>query len=116
MKHFASSSFWKNYERLPGNIQELADQCYKRLKANLQMCSFLGIKPVFAARMLPKSWINEVVDSGGFALIMKYQLYPLAHRELARRVRSELGLPVDTPKALAEGTMDRFVRWHEKNL
>ena len=35
MKHFASSSFWKNYERLPGNIQELADQCYKRLKANL---------------------------------------------------------------------------------
>lgn len=89
---------------------------YDELKAKIQMCQFLGVKPLFAARMLPKSWINEVIDSGGFALILKYQLYPLAHRELARRVRSELGLPVDTPKALAEGTMDRFVRWHEKSL
>lgn len=89
---------------------------YEELKVKLRMCGFLGIKPVFAARMLPKNWIKEVIDSGGFALIMKYQLYPLAHRELARRVSRELGLPVDTPKALAEGTMDRFVRWHEKNL
>jgi hypothetical protein len=83
---------------------------YEELKVKLRMCKFLGIKPVFAARMLPKSWIKEVIDSGGFALIMKFQLYPLAHRELARRVSSELGLPVDTPKALAEGTMERFVR------
>jgi hypothetical protein len=89
---------------------------YDELKVKLQMCSSLGIKLVLAVRMLPKSWINEIVDSGGFALIMKYQLYPLAHRELARRVSGELGLPVDTPKALAEGTMDRFVRWHEKKL
>jgi hypothetical protein len=89
---------------------------YDELKVKVRMCSFLGIKPVFAARMLPKSWINEVVESGGFALIMKYQLYPLAHRELARRVSSELGLPVDTPRALAEGTIDRFVRWRERNL
>lgn len=58
---------------------------YEELKVKLRMCGFLGIKPVFATRMLPK-------------------------------ISSELGLPVDTPKALAEGTMDRFVRWHEKNL
>ena len=89
---------------------------YDELKVKLRMCSSLGITPVFAARMLPKTWISEIVDSGGFALIMKYQLYPLAHRELARRVSSELGLPVDSPKALAERTMDRFVRWHEKKV
>lgn len=89
---------------------------YDELKVKVRMCSELGIKPVFAARMLPKSWIREIVDGGGFALIMKYQLYPLAHRELARRVSGQLGLPVDTPKALADGTMDRFVRWHERNL
>ena len=34
MKHFAAPSFWENYERLPANIQKLADQCYKRLKSN----------------------------------------------------------------------------------
>lgn len=89
---------------------------YDELKVQVRMCGFLGIKPVFAARMLPKSWINDIVGSGGFALIMKYQLYPLAHRELARRVSSELGLPVDTPRALSDGTMERFVRWHERSL
>ena len=74
------------------------------------------MRPVFAARMLPKSWVKEVVDAGGFALIMKYQLYPWAHRDLARRVRDELGLPVDAPRALQDGTMDRFMRWHRPNV
>ncbi len=34
MKHFAAPSFWENYERLPVNIQKLADQNYNRLKSN----------------------------------------------------------------------------------
>jgi hypothetical protein len=29
-------------------------------------------------------------------------------------VSKGLGLPVDAPKALNEGTMKRFLRWHEK--
>jgi hypothetical protein len=87
---------------------------YKELQAKVKMCQFLGIRPVFVARMLPKSWIKEVVDVGGFALILKYQLYPWTHRELAGRVSKGLGLPVDAPKALNEGTMKRFLRWHEK--
>lgn len=85
---------------------------YDELQTKLKMCSALGIKPVFVARMMPKSWIKEIVDAGGFALILKYQLYPVSHRELARKVKAELGLPIDSPKALEEGTMDRFVRWH----
>ena len=85
---------------------------YDELQTKLKMCSALGIKPVFVARMMPKSWIKEIVDAGGFALILKYQLYPVSHRELAKKVKAELGLPIDSPKALEEGTMDRFVRWH----
>lgn len=77
------------------------------------MSKVLGLRPLFAARMLPKAWIKEIVDAGGFALILKYQLYPVTHRELARRVSKEFGLPVDSPKALQEGTMDRFERWHK---
>ena len=45
---------------------------------------------------------------------MKYQLYPITHKDPARRVAKELALPVDTAKALQDGTMDRFERWHEK--
>lgn len=42
-------------------------------------------------------------------MILKYQLYPWTHAELARRVARELTLPVDAPKSLAEGTMNRGV-------
>lgn len=49
-------------------------------------------------------------------MILKYQLYPWSHRQLATRVQKELGLPVDSPRALAEGTMARFLRWHEQTV
>lgn len=86
------------------------------LDIKLAMCAEIGVKPVLAARMLPKSWILDIIGAGGFALIMKYQLYPWAHRDLARRVQAELGLPVDSPRALMDGTMARFVAWHTRNL
>lgn len=85
---------------------------YREFRTKIQMCRELGITPVFAVRMLPKSWIHELNEAGGFALILKHQLYPWAHRDLARRVKSELGLPVDAPRSLQEGTMARFLRWH----
>jgi hypothetical protein len=83
---------------------------YAELKLKIEMCNELGLRPLFAVRMLPKSWAKEVIDAGGFALILKYQLYPWAHRDLAKRVRNDLGLPVDAPRALEDGTMERFVR------
>lgn len=84
------------------------------LRAKLGLCAELGIRPVIAARMLPKSWIKEIVDAGGFALVLGHQLYPWSHRDLAQTVKHELGLPVDAPRALEDGTMQRFVRWHRR--
>ncbi|HVS80814.1 MAG TPA: hypothetical protein VHE60_03690 [Pyrinomonadaceae bacterium] len=86
----------------------------KEFSLKIRLCRSLGIRPVFVCRMLPKSWIHELNQSGGFALVLKYQLYPWTHRELANRVRDELGLPVDAPRSLAEGTMARFLKWHAK--
>jgi hypothetical protein len=80
----------------------------------MDLCRELGVLPVFAARMLPKSWTIELIERGGYAMILKYQLYPWTHVDLARRVSRELGLPVDAPKWLAEGTMARFERFHRK--
>jgi hypothetical protein len=88
---------------------------YKELQAKLRLCRYLGLRPLVVARMLPKSWIKEVIDAGGFALITKWQLYPYTHKELARRVRTEFHLPVDAPRALADGTMARFEKWHQAN-
>ena len=61
-------------------------------ETKIRLCQKIGVRPVFAVRMLPKTWIKDLIDVGGFALILKYQLYPWAHRELAKTVRSELGL------------------------
>lgn len=89
---------------------------YEEFQTKVRLCQFLGIRPVFVARMLPRTWMNELITAGGFGLILKYQLYPWSHKELARRVAGELGLPVDAPRALNEGTMQRFLAWHRKNL
>jgi hypothetical protein len=36
LRHFATPSFWESYQRLPLNVQKMADENYKRLKANLR--------------------------------------------------------------------------------
>src|SRR5215471_13877333 len=84
------------------------------LQMKIEMCKWLGIKAVFVARMLPRTWINELNQNGGFALILKFQLYPWTHKDIATRVARALGLPVDAPKALADGTMARFIQWHDR--
>jgi len=88
----------------------------KEFKFKIRLCQDIGVRPVFAVRMMPTIWIDELVKAGGFALIFKYQLYPLAQRGLVKRIAGELGLPVDTPRALADGTMQRFLNWHQKNV
>lgn len=89
---------------------------YKELEAKVKMCDFLGLKPIFVARMLPQTWINEVREFGGFSLIMGYQFYPISFKELAKKVRTVLQFPVDTPKRIEQGTMDRILKWHKKNV
>jgi hypothetical protein len=86
------------------------------LYTKVRMCQYLGLRPLFVVRMMPRTWIYEVIEEGGFVLVLGFQLYPLAYKELARRVREELGLPVDAPRALWEATTQRFVDWHEEHL
>lgn len=89
---------------------------YDELRTKIRMAKALAVRPVIVARMLPKHWIEELRLSGGFGLVLKYQLYPLTHRDLARRVREEMGLPVDAPRSLSAGTMARFLGWHAKQV
>lgn len=88
----------------------------KEFETKIRLCEHLGIIPVFAVRFLPKTWIHRLRARGGYAMILKYQLYPWSHGELAKRVAAELKLPVDAPKALADGTMDKFLKWHRDRL
>jgi hypothetical protein len=65
---------------------------------------------------MPRTWVHEVVSGGGFVLILRYQLYPPLLKDLVARIKSGLELPVDHPKALAAGTLDRFMNWHVKQI
>jgi hypothetical protein len=87
---------------------------HKEMKKKIEICRFLDIKPVFVTRMMPKTWIHELIEENGYAMILGYQLYPWTHKELAAKVHERLGLPVDAPKALADGTMKRFEKWRKK--
>lgn len=89
---------------------------YEEFRSKQRLCQFLGLRPIFAVRMMPKTWIFELNQAGGYGMILKYQLYPWTHKALARRVAEELGLPVDAPRALYEGTTNRLMGWHDKNV
>ena len=85
-------------------------------RAKLAMCKKLELIPLFVARMMPNTYMKDVNDAGGFALLMKYQFYPYAHLDLARTVSAELNLPVDCPARLNQNTLDRFLNWHSNKL
>lgn len=82
----------------------------------LAMCQFLGIRPFFVAREMPKSYIFEVYKRGGFALILKNQHYPMLANDLMVRVRQRLKLPVAMIRALPDTALHRFENWHQNQL
>ncbi len=85
------------------------------LVVKLEMCKQLGLRPLFIMRWAPKSYIKMVVDGGGFALLFGYQIYELSQAKLVAAIRRELGLPVDCPRAIPEGIINRFARWHGRH-
>jgi hypothetical protein len=86
------------------------------LTVKLRMCKHLGLRPLFIVRMAAKSYINEVRLENGFTLVFKFQLYPFGQKPFADTVREALRLPVDCPARIADGTVQRFLKWHLKTL
>jgi hypothetical protein len=89
------------------------------LKIKIEMCGELKLKSLFIMRMAPKTYIHLINEAGGFALIFKYQLYPFGAEALAKRVKEEMShegmnFPVDCPRAIESGTIQRFLNWHLK--
>lgn len=77
----------------------------------IKLSRHIGVKPVFAVRALPRTWMQALIQAGGYGMIMGYQFYPWTHKELADKIRDSLGLPVDPPKRIEQGTMQRFENW-----
>jgi hypothetical protein len=84
---------------------------YDEFSKKMRLCHHIRVRPVFAVRALPRSWANALIQSGGYAMIMRYQFYPWTQRELAKEINEKLGLPVDSPRRIADGTMEKFENW-----
>ncbi len=82
----------------------------EEMEVKLEMCEHLGLTPLFIVRMAPKSYFEQVRQRGGVTLIFEWQLYPFGHEAFAKEVRGRLGLKVDCPKGIQDGTIDRLVR------
>lgn len=78
----------------------------------LDMCSHLGIRPMFITRMMPKNYIRQVNQNGGFVLITQNQNYPLLGEPLAREVTDTLMLPVAVIQRLPDTALSRFEQFH----
>jgi hypothetical protein len=86
------------------------DEFYTKLK----LCDALQVRPLFIARMMPRSYVFDLFKRGGFALLMKYQFYPFGSEAFAAEVRERTLLPVDCPKRLEDGTLQRLLNYHER--
>ena len=84
------------------------------LLTKLEMCEHLRLKPLFIMRWSPKTYNKMIIDKGGFALIFGSQIYEMSQARLVERLKAELGLPVDWPRAIPDGIIERFARWHER--
>jgi hypothetical protein len=82
------------------------------LETKIKMCQKLGLRPLFIMRGSPKSYNNLIREVGGFALIFKFQLYPYRQKTFADEVRRRLELPTDSPARIADGTVQRLLKWH----
>ena len=82
----------------------------------LKVCEFLGIKPLFIMRHSPKTYNWEIIQRDGYAMIFETQIYPFGQKELVEKIKEVLGLSVDCPRAIPEGIIDRFIKWHERKI
>jgi hypothetical protein len=86
----------------------------EELEIKLGMCAHFRIKPLFIMRYSPKSYNKMIYERGGFALIFETQIYELSQEKLVQKLKDILGLPVICSKAIPDGIIERFDKWHRR--
>jgi len=88
----------------------------EELEIKLDICRHLNIKPLFIMRQSPKNYNWEIIQGGGFTMIFETQVYPFGQKGLVEKIKEVLNLPADCPRAIPEGIIDRFVKWHNRSV
>ena len=88
----------------------------EELEVKLEMCDFWGIRPLLIMRYSPKTYNKMIYEKGGFVLIYETQIYELSQEKLVDKLKNILQLPVICSKAIPEGIIDRFEKWHKTKI
>jgi len=88
----------------------------EELRLKISLCQYLKLIPLFIMRFAPKSYMYEIIQSGGFGLLFEEQIYPFGHTALLNEARKNLLLKVQSPRDVKEGDMQRLLNWHTKRL
>lgn len=87
------------------------------LDTKVDICEELEIKPLFIMRYAPASYIYErIYKRGGYAMIFEYKIFTLDQKKLVKKIKKHKSLPVDCPRAIPDGIIERFIKWHGKNM
>ena len=86
----------------------------EELRTKLDLAHDLRLIPLFIMRFAPKSYVHQINQQGGFALLFEHQIYPLGHVTLLADVQATLGLKVASPRDVRDGDMQRLLKWHER--
>ena len=84
------------------------------VRVKIRICQYLDLIPLFIMRFAPKSYMYEIIKSGGFGLLFEEQIYPWGHSALLKEAREHLLLKVQCPRDVREGDMQRLLNWHTK--
>lgn len=88
----------------------------EELDLKLRMCAHLGLRPLFIMRMAPKSYMHLINQHGGFGLLFGKQLYPYGAEAMAKKISTELQLPVECIREVPDGHLQRLSAWHSALL
>ena len=86
------------------------------MRIKMDICDHLGIVPFFILRNAPKVYLEEIRLRAGVFSIFVAQIYPFGMEDLVDRIKETLELPVDSPLAIPDGIIDRFIKVHDKRL
>jgi len=63
---------------------------------------------------MPKSYIYETFQNGGFGWLFEYQAFPLGFESLCQTITKTFDFPVKVTPELAADAQTRFSNWVKK--
>ncbi len=85
---------------------------HAEVSKKIEICNFLGVKPVFACRWI-EPYRKKIQENLGFAWQFKNQIYPLGQESFVKELRKRFNFPVEVASELPNENILEFKEWLE---